>query len=93
MDSNVWFLVRRSPQIHQHTGLLAALNCTCIMGYVPVFFSIHTADCSTSPTDQLGRFWADSLVHDEAALQLGVDLFGTWVTEVESGFVSLYVIR
>lgn len=33
-------------------------------------------DCPTSPTAQLGRFWADSLVHDEAALQLGVDLFG-----------------
>lgn len=34
------------------------------------------ADCKVSPKDQLGRFWSDSLVHDEAALNRCVKLFG-----------------
>ena len=34
------------------------------------------ADCPTPPMQQLGRFWADSLVHDAAALNGIVELFG-----------------
>lgn len=33
-------------------------------------------DCPTSPRAQLGRFWSDSLVHDEPALQLAMGVFG-----------------
>ena len=33
-------------------------------------------DSTTPPRAQLGRFWADSLVHDERALALAVDVFG-----------------
>lgn len=33
-------------------------------------------DCSVSPREFLGRFWTDSLVHDEAALKLLVDIIG-----------------
>lgn len=33
-------------------------------------------DCPTSPREQLGRFWSDSLVHDESALQLAMRVFG-----------------
>lgn len=33
-------------------------------------------DTSLSPREQMGKFWADSLVHDKAALDLCVDVFG-----------------
>jgi aminocarboxymuconate-semialdehyde decarboxylase len=33
-------------------------------------------DCATPPTDFLGRFWSDSLVHDPSALNNIVSLFG-----------------
>jgi aminocarboxymuconate-semialdehyde decarboxylase len=33
-------------------------------------------DCPTSPRDQLGRFWSDSLVHDADALRLALRVFG-----------------
>ena len=33
-------------------------------------------DCKTPPLQQMGRFWADSLVHDAAALDSIVNLFG-----------------
>jgi aminocarboxymuconate-semialdehyde decarboxylase len=33
-------------------------------------------DTSLSPTEQLGRFWTDCLVHDQRALDLIVDMFG-----------------
>ena len=35
-----------------------------------------TVDCATPPSEQLGRFWADSLVHDPTALDLIVKTFG-----------------
>ena len=34
------------------------------------------ADCALSPRDHLGRFWADSLVHDPLALESVVEVFG-----------------
>ena len=33
-------------------------------------------DCSTPPSDFLGKFWTDSLVHDQSALNLLVDIIG-----------------
>jgi len=33
-------------------------------------------DCQTPPKDFLGKFWTDSLVHDQAALKLLVDVIG-----------------
>lgn len=33
-------------------------------------------DCPTPPVEQVGRFWADSLVHDPVALDLIVKVFG-----------------
>jgi aminocarboxymuconate-semialdehyde decarboxylase len=34
------------------------------------------ADCALSPREHLGRFWADSLVHDPMALESVVEVFG-----------------
>jgi aminocarboxymuconate-semialdehyde decarboxylase len=34
------------------------------------------ADCALSPRAHLGRFWADSLVHDQLALETIVEVFG-----------------
>lgn len=33
-------------------------------------------DCATKPSDFLGRFWSDSLVHDPAALNNIVSIYG-----------------
>lgn len=33
-------------------------------------------DCSVPPKEFLGRFWTDSLVHDETALKLLIDIIG-----------------
>jgi aminocarboxymuconate-semialdehyde decarboxylase len=52
----------------------------CTVGRLQHGFDVRpdlcAKDCKVSPKDQLGRFWADSLVHDEDALNLIVKVFG-----------------
>lgn len=53
----------------------------CTVGRIQHGFDVRpdlcAKDCAVSPRDQLGRFWTDSLVHDPAALDLAIEVFGT----------------
>ena len=80
----------QAPSDESNTALTSDQTCALVrillLGIIVMVFACASAgwifsmspaaDCTVSPTAQLGRFWSDSLVHDEAALQLATDLFG-----------------
>jgi hypothetical protein len=48
----------------------------------PAFPSLRvvclSVNCKVPPVEQLGRFWVDSLVHSQDALNLAVKTLGAW---------------